>query len=297
MTDDGGPPPDVYLTDGIVRLRSFRLPDYEFLYSLLAIPQVGLRFRSRGSTPSPEDFRALLWRDVFAQFMTETVDSKRQPLGYVSSYNANLRNGVAYLATIGSPRAIGTGLMMRAMSLLISYLFDNWPFRKLYFESPEATFASFSSVLAGLFVEEGRLREFEFTGKGYDDVVVCSLEREAWARAVPAGLSVSAAAARRAVAQPVVVQLGSDNGAAGAIDLDRFLGIVSQVIGSVPQSADNTIRGLNIDSLHVLEILSIIEELAGRSLEGAFDVNNQMTLRELFLLYCTLASMPKFPGS
>ena len=61
------------LEDDVVRLRTFRPGDLEFLYSLLATPEIGLRSRTRGVTPSPDEFRQLIWRDAFVLFIVDSV--------------------------------------------------------------------------------------------------------------------------------------------------------------------------------------------------------------------------------
>jgi hypothetical protein len=124
------------LVEGLVLLRSLRPRDFDTLYALLAVPESSLRGRTRGRTPSPEEFRQSFWANVFVQFAVEDRSS-HEFLGVVTSYNVSHRNGTGYLLLTGIPAAFRRGLLMRGMVLLIDYLFANWPLRKLYFESPE----------------------------------------------------------------------------------------------------------------------------------------------------------------
>lgn len=281
------------LEDDVVRLRTFRPGDLEFLYSLLATPEIGLRSRTRGVTPSPDEFRQLIWRDAFVLFIVDSVTTG-QCLGYVSAYNANMRNGIAYLAAMGSQRSVGRGLVVRGLAILIRYLFTNWPFRKLYFESAEPSFEQFASALPELFVEEGRLREVEYREGSYSDVIVGAISRARWDLVTTKrGVSVSGAAARLAVGDdgPIFEAISRQAEPWVTIALDDFLSLVAELAGHELEM-DESLFNVGLDSLQMLELACVIEELTGNPLDLDAEISSDITIRELYLKYCEKASMP-----
>ena len=281
---------DGQLSDGQVRLRTLQSRDYEHLYSLLAFPEISLHTRSRGTTPSPEEFRRAMWSNVFVLFAVEDIQ-RRELLGVTSSYNVSHRNGTGYLAVTGTLEALRSGGLLRGAALLIDYLFDNWPFRKLYFESPEHSFASFRSGLGTVFVEEGRLKQFEFRAGEYSDVVVCSISRSSWQLLRQPTERTSASAARLALGSDrsgVSLRSSDSDPLPLTCSIDEFAEMVSEVLGT---KIDDVTQRLDLDSLHILELGAVIEELSGvvvpQIKEGEME-----SVVTLYQLYCTHSSMP-----
>lgn len=126
------------LLDDQVRLKPVTPADYEWLYSFLTLPVHGRRWVTHGTSPSPEDFRRLLWQGVLVQYVVWT-NSPAQRAALVSAYNASMRNGVVYLASFSDPSAVATGIAIKGSALLISQLFEQWPIRKIYIEVTEAS--------------------------------------------------------------------------------------------------------------------------------------------------------------
>jgi hypothetical protein len=281
------------LIDRRIILREVQPSDYGFLYSLIAVPAIGLYWRTHGATPSPEEFRASLWNKTLVQFVAQNQQSGRI-CGLVGCYNANLRNGVGYLSALAAPSAIGSGDVIRGMALLISYLFANWPLRKLYFESPESSLDRFASLIGDVFREEGRLSEFLYSCPGrYEDVVIASVCEERWRKVVADFGSISSAAASRArhriaTELPDADDLGHSD---GLLDFDAFVTLVSEILErDLSNDLDATVGEIAIDSLQCLELLSVIDELT-----GVIDETARVTVlsvRDLYAMYCTAASMP-----
>ena len=135
--------------------------------------------RFAGATPSPEKIAASLWDSVLAQFVVEDA-SGQSPLGLVSVTSPNFRDGYAYMSAVGLPDVQGSGLMVEAALLGFNYGFATWPFRKIYMEATETSYASFKSGLGRLFSEEGRLREHSFWNGRYVDLLILAVYRATW---------------------------------------------------------------------------------------------------------------------
>lgn len=163
-----------------VRLRPLGTPDYAWLYETGVGGEVAPRWRFRGTTPSPDDFVRALWDGVLVQFVVEHGGS---PVGMVTCYGADFRSGHAYFAIVAHPRASGTGLVIEGTVLFVDYLFDVFPFRKLYAEVLSVNLPAFASAVGRYLVEEGRLREHERYGEGYCDLHTFAVYRDHWREA------------------------------------------------------------------------------------------------------------------
>jgi RimJ/RimL family protein N-acetyltransferase len=164
-----------------VALRPFTLDDVPLLYSLIIDPVVGRRFRFAGATPRPEEVAHLAWQDVLCQF---TAIRKRddRPVGIVTVYSPDFRNGYASAAVMADPSLWGSALGVEAFALLLEYAFMTWPFRKLYAEALEESLAQFKSSV-GRFVEvEGRRKLHQFVDGEYQDVYILAIYRDEWLR-------------------------------------------------------------------------------------------------------------------
>lgn len=161
------------------RLRPVTPADYDYLYRLATDDEVGFRWRHRGTTPSPEDFSRSLWDGVFTQFLVCEADTGR-PFGLVVAYGAHPRDGYTYVAAVAESRAHSTGQMVVAFVLFIEYLFAVGNFRKLYMETNEFNLAQFGRHLDRYVDVEGRLREHEWYGDRFWDVLILSIQRDSW---------------------------------------------------------------------------------------------------------------------
>ena len=168
-------------TGSRVAIRPTDPSDYEFLYRLALDPEVAPRWRYRGSFPDRQQFSQSLTNGVLVQF---TVTSKRNPgtlIGLVTTYNANLREGWAYLAALSDPKWLQRGHIIESIELVLNYVFEVWPLRKIYLEVIDFNRDQFKFLPDGLAAEEGRLREHVFHGDHYWDLVTLTITREAWA--------------------------------------------------------------------------------------------------------------------
>lgn len=162
-----------------VTLRPATPADYDYLAHLSSTPSMTFRWRTRGHTPSPEDFQSMLWSGVLCQFIIErTADG--EPMGLITAYNADLRNGTCYLAMIVQDRPGASLGSLDALALFLNYLFVNWNFRKVYAETSELSSWTFAGGAGRYYRVEGTLPEHEYYDGRYWDCYVLAFWRRDW---------------------------------------------------------------------------------------------------------------------
>jgi RimJ/RimL family protein N-acetyltransferase/acyl carrier protein len=236
--------PEPLLATRRVRLARVSPHHVGLLYEMATDPRTGFRWRFRGATPSPDEFTTTLWEGVLAQFVMEETSSSRL-IGQVVAYDAQPGNGHCHVAFLSDDAATGTGLALEGAGLFVAYLFQHWPFRKLYAEVPDFTLSSFAGGLGRYFELEGTLREHAFFGGRWWDVHIIAVYRSA--------------------GEEIGTRLAYESGAfteAPELSFDQF---VAQVIGPLglggaAVTPETTFADLGVDSLHVVEI----EEQLGR---------------------------------
>jgi hypothetical protein len=178
--------PEVGAGDGSLpplgRYVSFRpvLPfDYDWLYALACSPEIGWRWRFRGTHPSPDAFAGALWDGVLCQFI---VDDRREgaSLGLVTAHDASHRHGYAYVSAVFHQQDPPAPWQVEGLVLFVQHLFRLFPFRKLYLQTNDLTVGGFGSLIGSLLVEEGRLRDHEFHDGRYVDQITLAIARERW---------------------------------------------------------------------------------------------------------------------
>lgn len=162
-----------------ISLRPVRPADYDFIRSAELSDDLGLRWRHRGATPSPEAFAHTLWAGVLTQYLV-VANADDRVLGLVCAYDADLRAGTCFIGFARFDRRDRSPGLVEGVLLLTDHLFAHWPFRKLYGESLEFNLPEFGAGLGTLLVEEGRLREHMFAGGRYWDLCYLALYRDAW---------------------------------------------------------------------------------------------------------------------
>lgn len=178
MPDGLGRTSEIALTGTSILLRPVRSSDYDFLLDLHTTGRPLVEYRFRGFTPSPDQFLRTLWEGVVAQFTVTTLGGA--PVGLVTAYSADFRNGHARLAGALLPN-VPPAFSAEAFSLFVDYVFRVFDFRKLYGEVLEFNFAQFESGLSSESFEiEGRLKEHEYHDGKYWDLVYISLFRDDW---------------------------------------------------------------------------------------------------------------------
>ena len=143
-----------------------------FLYGLAVSPDVGFRWRYRGSVPSLAQFEHDMWQGILAQFLVESIETG-QPAGHVMCYNPDLNLGHAYVGAAMAGKYLGSGIAAEPVRLFFDYLFDVWPFRKLYLELPEFNYRQFASAGRQALHVEGRLRNHDYyRGRRWDRLLL-----------------------------------------------------------------------------------------------------------------------------
>lgn len=164
-----------------VHLKRFEDADVAFYLELCSSLEVGRQFRFGGAAVPPPAAMSAVWEGTLIHFVGIGNRSRRR-LGVVSVTSADMRNGTAYLSVVSDPAVVGTGLMLETTGLAIEYVFETWPFRKLYAEVPEFNLRTFGSSTRRYFREEGRLTDHVFLDGRYWDVHVLATDRATWQR-------------------------------------------------------------------------------------------------------------------
>jgi RimJ/RimL family protein N-acetyltransferase len=113
---------------------------------------------------------------VLAQFMVVVAD---EPIGIVSCYEPDLRNGTASIAVHAVPEVRGTGRALLGLSSFVDYLFATFPLRKLYAEVLADNMGPFARA-SGVYEIEGIFRAHEYVDGRYSDLHVLAVHRERW---------------------------------------------------------------------------------------------------------------------
>ena len=117
----------------------------------------------------PETFGEVLWNGVLAQFVVVSVDTG-QPVGLVSTYGADHRNGTCFVAVLVEEDHRLSGWAAEGFLLTLDYVFGNWPMRKIYADVLARNMDQFRSAASTIFVQEGLLRQHELVDGAYEDV-------------------------------------------------------------------------------------------------------------------------------
>jgi len=175
-----------------VTLRPIVDGDVQPLYLSSLDPRNNHRWRHRGLTPSPEEFRQALFTDqVLAQFMVIPVGQPGNPIGLVSSYDADAISGHCCIAaqridlsgTAAEAVAVddpSRGLIAEGLLIFIQYLFDHFNFRKIYLELPEYNRSLIDGGAESLLVLEGQKTEHYYYGDKWWDQYTYALFHSKW---------------------------------------------------------------------------------------------------------------------
>jgi len=165
-----------------VRLRPVMPEDYEALFLLATRPDVTFRWRTRGNVPSPAAFADALFRDTLVNFVVEPRGGG-PIIGHMSCGGVQHRDGFAHIAMAARPEFFRTGVILEGAALLVDYLFDLYPFRKLYMESIDYNFQYLRAGVGTFFEVEAQFREHVWYRDRYWDQYVLAVYRKAWVQA------------------------------------------------------------------------------------------------------------------
>ncbi|MGB3412131.1 MAG: hypothetical protein WBA45_13150 [Microthrixaceae bacterium] len=161
-----------------MRLRPILERDIMPLYLASFDPSNSSRWRYRGRTLPLDEFVRTLYAGVISQYMVE-MTATGDTVGTVSAYDENhsgLNCKIAYLRC-GDRSHGDSAAVFEGMLLFISFLFDNFPFRKLFAEVPDYNMELFADDFAE---HEGSLKEYLFHEGKFIDLHHVSISREKW---------------------------------------------------------------------------------------------------------------------
>ena len=101
-----------------------------------------------------------------------------ETVGTIYSYNCNLVHGWTYIATYLKPSSRNSGIGAKAWVLFVDYLFDNFPFRKVYCEVYGFNELSLSTLNSGGLEVQAQLPEHIFWKNKYYDMYTMTMTRE-----------------------------------------------------------------------------------------------------------------------
>jgi len=169
----------MYLATKRVILRSATPDDYETLHRMELDPAIANRWRHQGRTPSPQQYVQSFWGAVLIQAVVQRR-TDQESVGLVTAYDANLRSGHAYVAVLSAADAIRTGAALEGLAMLVTHLFVEWPFHKLYAETFTGAATQFTGALGRACTLEGRMKEDRMIDGQYQDRLILAFEKESW---------------------------------------------------------------------------------------------------------------------
>ena len=133
-------------------------------------------------TPSPDQFERMLWAGVLGHFVAEL---EARPVGYACAFNAMLEAQHCQVGMAVVPDdASGPGWPARIALPLLDYVFEGWPYRKVYAHVPEWNLRTTAKSRSLWVSEEARLRDFSFARSRFWDEVIFSIDRARWTELV-----------------------------------------------------------------------------------------------------------------
>jgi RimJ/RimL family protein N-acetyltransferase len=109
------------------------------------------------------------------------IEADGKVIGDTGLHHRNRRNGVtAFGIAILDPEYLGKGYGRDAINLLLDWAFRIVNYRRVWLETGANNERARRAYLACGFVEEGRLREHEFSNGVYEDMIVMGILRTEW---------------------------------------------------------------------------------------------------------------------
>ena len=109
------------------------------------------------------------------------IEADDQYIGFAFLYDIAPASGLCWISIgIGDPAYQGKGYGREALTLLLDYAFRVRNLRRACLHVSATNERAVRLYRALGFVEEGRLRQHEWDGAGYEDVLSMALFRDAW---------------------------------------------------------------------------------------------------------------------
>lgn len=160
-------------------LRRLEPHNFGFAYDLAYLmPGQWLRVTENG-LPNPHQFEHLLF-DRTAEVFSLHIPDERGPVGIAAVSDASFLHGTAHIELVLEPNA-HPRLGATAASLLLDWVFNAWPLRKVYCRYATSGPNPLASI-GDLAVEEARLPEAYFESQIYWDVIWVAVWGDQWRR-------------------------------------------------------------------------------------------------------------------
>lgn len=171
-------PQPLILSSPRISLRPLAQNDLKKLYLITIDPKNAFRWRHLGILPTFDEFTQSLYSKVLIQFTIISRVDLVEPLGLVICYSADAHNGYGYIAIVTDSKKHFSVVGVESLTLFINYLFNVWPFRKLYFESVSYNISQFKSGFEKLIHTEAVFKSHVYHQGCYWDMIVGAIYKD-----------------------------------------------------------------------------------------------------------------------
>lgn len=256
------------------------------LHRIAMLPAVRRSWRTRGTYVRPEEWTSfLLGRNLFQSYAVER--STGRIVGYTELYDASALDGYAHLSTFAHPDFWLAGTSVEQVVGTLALAFARFPLRKVVAHLPVENAARLGG-LDDLARHVGTLADHVLIEGAYADVAIYEVTRAGFERALHGRLG----SGRHG--WPLLgpgpdgrVRMDRDGGSAEVDEVDEVdVGAVEALAafdgwaGSLPVGPAGPPMVADLDSLHWLEVLDLVESSLGRAVDpGALQAAS--TLEEI----------------
>ncbi len=250
-----------------VRLLEIDPSWYPQLHAGLTHPAVANTWRWRGRSVPIHDFERLLFHDVAR--LVVVVDLDDELVGVASLGNLEAGDGHAELSVAEFSRFLGSGLIVQGAMLFVDECLSSFDLRKIYLNLTEDSFARLGGALRQAAITEGVLRDhFRINGRR-QDLVVAAITRASFAESLRRSPLAQAMSPTgwTCLDDPAIPSVGGASGATSPRPLEELDEHCAQAAGLEPGGLrdDLDLRAdLHLDSMAMLEMLCLLDDLAGR---------------------------------
>ncbi len=150
-----------------------------WLYAQTVGTPSGSQWRLRGHTPSPSEFAAFVWAESPLQLVVAKAQSA-EPVAVAQLYGVSWRGGTGKAAFFVVPEAQRLGWAFEGLLIFLDHCFLMLKLRKLYFEIPQYNMQAVGNSLSRFLELEAKLSGHEYANGRYHDLMIYSLDRDAW---------------------------------------------------------------------------------------------------------------------
>lgn len=230
------------------------------LHRIAMLPAVRRSWRTRGNYIPPSEWANLLFGQSLFQCYALCRDDGRI-VGYTELFDASALDGYAHLSTFSHPDVWRTGLPVEHVVGTLALAFDRFPLRKVVAHLPVGNLARLGG-LDSIADHVGTLREHVLIDGTYSDVAVFEITRAEFRRVVDGRLGT---ALRFDGVAPVPGR--SAPGSGTGQERDAALAAFDGWIASLSSTSHGPPTMDELDSLHWLEMLDLVETALGRLID------------------------------